>query len=83
MMLAISSREEQDPRTIGQLFYMCCDEVEDIRFSEAILIILECLGTLLEEEYILTDDQIQPFLDRLFDNLPEFLRKPLLSSGAA
>ncbi|HLR43486.1 MAG TPA: transposase [Pseudogracilibacillus sp.] len=83
MMLAISAREEQDPRTIGQLFYMCCDEVEDIRFSEAFLIILECLGAMLAEEYILTDDQIQPFLDRLFDNLPEFLRKPLLSSGVA
>jgi len=81
MMLAVSSREEQDPRTIGQLFYLCCDEVEDLRLSEALLIILECLGSMLTEEYLLTDEQIQPFLDRLFDHLPEFLRKPLLSTA--
>ncbi|QQK76108.1 transposase [Salicibibacter cibarius] len=79
MMLAVSSREEEDPRTIGQLFFMCCDEVEDLRFSEAILMILEVLGSMLAEEHLLTDEQIQPFLDRLFDNLPDFLRKPLLS----
>nr|WP_246516421.1 hypothetical protein [Salicibibacter cibarius] len=79
MMLAVSSREEEDPRTIGQLFFMCCDEVEDLRFSEALLMILEVLGSMLTEEYILTDEQVQPFLDRLFDNLPDFLRKPLLS----
>lgn len=83
MMLAISSREEQDPRTIGQLFYICCDEVEDLRFSEAILMILECLGEILAEEYILTDGQIQPFLDRFFNHLPGFLRQPLLSKDAA
>ena len=79
MMLAVSSREEEDPRTIGQLFYMCCDEVEDLRFSEAILMILEVLGSMLAEELLFTDEQIQPFLDRLFDNLPAFLQKPLLS----
>lgn len=83
MMLALSSREEEDPKTIGQLFYVCCDEVDDIRFTEALLTILELLGSMLAEDYLLTDEQIQEFLDHFFNKLPGFLQKPLLSSGAA
>src|SRR5699024_2376960 len=56
MMLAISSREEEDPKTIGQLFFVCCDEIEYIRFAEALLTILELLGSLLAEDYLLTDE---------------------------
>lgn len=83
MMLAVSSREGEDDKTIGNLFYLCCDEVEDIRFAEALLMILELLGTMLAEDLLLTDDQIHPFLDKFFNKLPDFLRKPLLLSDAS
>ena len=36
-MLALRTREEKDPRTIGQLFYPCWDELEDIRFAEEMI----------------------------------------------
>nr|WP_245799220.1 transposase [Virgibacillus siamensis] len=83
MMLAVSSREEEDPRTIGQLFFVCCDEIGDIRFAEALLTILELLGSVLAEDYLLTDEQIEQFLDRFFNRLPNFLRQPLLPQDAA
>ncbi|WP_010530580.1 IS4 family transposase [Lentibacillus jeotgali] len=83
MMLAVSSREEEDPKTIGQLFFVCCDEIEDIRFAEALLTILELLGSMLADEFLLTDQQIQQFLDRFYDKLPDFLQKPLQDPGAA
>lgn len=34
MMLANSSRGEQDPRIIGQLFYVCCEEVKIFGFRK-------------------------------------------------
>jgi hypothetical protein len=83
MMLAMSSREEQDPKTLGELFYVCCDEIEDIRFAEALLVILETLGSVLAEDFLLTDEQINQFLDHFFNKLPNFLREPLLNQGAA
>lgn len=43
IMLSISSREEKDPKTIGHLFYLCCDEMEDIRFIESFLLLIELL----------------------------------------
>jgi hypothetical protein len=83
MMLALSSREEQDPKTLGELFYVHCDEIEDIRFAEALLIILETLGFVLAEDFLLTDEQIHPILGHFFNKLPNFLQKPLMNQGAA
>ncbi|MBE1554515.1 transposase [Sporosarcina limicola] len=82
MILAMSSRESEDDRTIGNLFYLCCDEVEDLRFAEVLLIFMELLGTMLTEDEILADDQVGPFLDKFFNKLPKFLREPLLLSNA-
>lgn len=38
IMLALRTREEKEPQTIGQLCYLCCDELEDIRFTEGNLV---------------------------------------------
>ena len=83
MMLSISVREEEDPRTIGQLFYLCCDEMEDIRFAQALMTILELVGSTIAEEYLLTDEQINEFFDRFFSKLPSYLRDSLLHPNAA
>ncbi len=38
-MLAVENRNNTDLRTIGTLFYYCCDELEDIKFHEALQLI--------------------------------------------
>nr|WP_242698018.1 hypothetical protein [Bacillus sp. SD088] len=78
MMLSLSVREEEDPRTIGQLFYLCCDEMEDIRFAEVLMMILDIISSTMAEEYLLTDEQINQFFDRFFSKLPGFLKNSLL-----
>ncbi|MCQ2010320.1 transposase [Sporolactobacillus sp. STSJ-5] len=83
MMLSLSVREEEDPRTIGQLFFLCCDEMEDLRFAQVLMTILELLGSTMAEEYLLTDEQINNFFERFFNKLPDYLRNPLLQIGAA
>ena len=75
IMLSLRTREEQDPRTIGQLFFLCCDELEDIRFAEAILLVLDCLKASLTEEPILSEEMVQSVLNRVFDNFPAFLKR--------
>jgi hypothetical protein len=77
IMLSISSREEQDPKTIGQLFYLCCDEMEDIRFIEALLLLIELLCETLSKELLITDEQIQKILDTFFEQIPLFLKKSI------
>lgn len=79
IMLAISSREEKDPKTIGQLFYLCCDEMEDIRFAQAFMMIINALKSTLSKEPVLSEEKVQSIIDELFNNLPQFLRKTFLN----
>jgi hypothetical protein len=78
IMLAISSREEEDPKTIGQLFYLCCDEMEDIRFAQAFMLIIDLLKSTLSEEPVLSEEKVQLLIDKLFNKLPQFLKKGFL-----
>ena len=82
IMLAIRTREEKDPRTIGQLFYLCCDELEDIRFAEAILLVLDCLKASLAAEPAISEEMVQPLLDNLFRDIPAFLKRAFTPSNS-
>ncbi|WP_206920077.1 IS4 family transposase [Alicyclobacillus acidoterrestris] len=69
IMLAVLSREEADPRTLGKLFYDCCDELADIRFIEVLRVLLSLLRQALQEfvdqDPILIDRVVGLFIDRL------------------
>lgn len=83
IMLALSAREEKDPKTLGELFYLCCDEIEDIRFAEAILLIMELFASTLSKEFLLSEEQVQQFLDAFFEQLPAFLKSSLQKRAVA
>jgi len=44
IMLALQSRNSRDHRTLGKLFYMCCDEWKDISFTNALSLLFEILN---------------------------------------
>ncbi|WP_159457740.1 hypothetical protein [Virgibacillus dakarensis] len=48
-----------------------------------LMAILEIVGSTMAEEYLLTDEQINHFIDLFFSKLPDYLRDPLLNAGAA
>jgi len=83
IMLALGAREEKDPKTLGELFYLCCDEIEDIRFAEAVLLIMELFASTLNKQFLLSEEQIQQFLDTFFEQLPAFLKCSLQKSAVA
>lgn len=77
IMLAIESRNNSDLRTVGGLFYHCCDELEDIKFLEAIQVILDLLKSALYEKLSLSKTQINEFLDYFISTLPSFIKEKL------
>jgi len=79
IMLAMSSREEKDPKTIGQLFYLCCDEMEDIRFAQAFMLIVDLLKSTLLKEPVLSEEKVQSIIDELLNELPQFLKRTFLN----
>ena len=78
IMLSTQSRNNEDLRTIGGLFFDCCDELQDIQFFEAIEIILELLKNALQEKLSLTKEQINSFLDYFISTLPTFIKERLV-----
>ncbi len=70
IMLAIASRDAQDPRTIGALSFDCCDELDDIRFVDALRLLLELLRTALEATLAQRNDVIEQVMQQFIDRLP-------------
>jgi len=77
IMLAIESRENRDPRTLGNLFYVCCDEMEDIKFASAILLLLDLLKRALQEVLLLTEEQFQKIFEYFIPSLPTYIKSLL------
>jgi len=77
IMLALESRSGEDPRTIGNLFYVCCDELADINLVEALQRIFSLVEQLLGEQLQLAEDEIRRLIDYLISNLPSFFKERL------
>lgn len=58
MILAVEKQQNEDPHTLGELLFLCYDEVADIQFSEALELIRSLLRNVLEESLFLTKEQI-------------------------
>jgi len=81
IMLALESRDSSDQRTIGDLFFYMCDEVEDIKFSTAIILIIELLQKILEENPILSEKTAHEIMDTFITELPDIWRRKLKLSA--
>jgi len=44
ILLAVEARNELDPRTLGALFLAMCDDMTDIRYADAIALLLQLLA---------------------------------------
>jgi len=81
VMLAIDRRQNEDPRTIGELFFSCYDEIADHSFADVMAFILRCFHEILQDCLFLDDSEmrilIDSFVDKLSTHFKGFLTKPL------
>ena len=77
IMLSIENRNNKDLRTIGGLFYHCCDEIQDIKFCEALQLIIDILKNVLSEKLILSKDIIDSIIDNFIEALPCYIKEKL------
>jgi hypothetical protein len=74
ILLAIESREACDPRTFGNLFYLCCDELEDLKFATALLLIMNLFQAAVREIFIPTQAQLQELFGKFISSLPLYIK---------
>ncbi|NLE90612.1 MAG: transposase [Dehalococcoidales bacterium] len=80
-MLALESRNSNDLRTIGDLFFYMCDEVEDIKFSASLMLVIELLRSILYENPVISEEVAHQIMDAFIQALPEVWTQKLKLSA--
>ena len=77
MLLAMEQRQNEDQRTLGELFFFLVDEMADITFNRSLGILMDALMASLQEILKLSDEQLTAFATDFEARLPEYLRNAL------
>ena len=83
MLLAMEQRQNEDQRTLGELFFFLVDEMADITFNRSLGILMDALMASLQEILKLSDEQLTAFATDFEARLPEYLRNALHSKAVA
>ena len=77
MLLALEQRQNEDQRTLGELFFFLVDEMADITFSRSLCILIDAFMASLQEIFKLSENQLAAFTADFEARLPEYLRRAL------
>lgn len=77
-MLAVESRDSNDLRTISDLFYYTCDELDDIKFSVSLSLILDLLKKVLYNNPVISEEIASQIIDAFIFALPNIWKKQLM-----
>lgn len=77
MMLSVAQRENEDDKTICELYFCLLDEMEDITFSRSMCIIIDALMDAVMEYFHITETQLEAFTASFIQRLPQYMQKDL------
>lgn len=77
MLLAMEQRQNEDQRTLGELFFFLVDEMADISFCKSLSILMEVLIASLQEILKLSDAQLVAFTADFEARLPKYIQNAL------
>lgn len=74
MMLSLECRNATDIRSVGELFFYCCDEIKDITLVEALQRILTILKNYLRQLPFASEKMVDDLMRQFFDALPGYFK---------
>ena len=77
MLLSVEQRQNEDYRTLGELFFFLVDEMADITFYRSLAILMTALMASLCDILRLSNDQISVFMLDFESRLPKYLQNAL------
>lgn len=75
MLLALIGRQNQDLRTMGEIFFFLTDELADITFAYALGIILQAMIDSIRKHFRLIKEQMQEFINDFYLGFPEYMKQ--------
>ena len=83
MMLSVAKRQNEDEKTICELFFCLLDEMDDITFNQSMQIILEALMDTVMEYFNITETQLEEFTGSFISRLPKYMQNALQETTVA
>ena len=80
MMLAVSKRESEDPRSMGELFMCCTDELADVSFAQAFSLLMDLFVGHAVEYLTISEQVISAFVDKFLEAIPDALKIKLMAA---
>lgn len=77
MLLALEQRQNEDQRTLGEIFFFLVDEMTDITFCRSLCILMDALMASLQETLKLSDDLLTALTADFESRLPKYLQEAL------
>ena len=59
-----------EQRSIGELFYVSCDELQDLQYMDALIMVLKKLVSMITEKWLFLEKELNAMLDSFLENLP-------------
>ena len=83
MLLALEQRQNEDQRTLGEIFFFLVDEMADITFWRSLYILMNAMMASLQEILKLSDEQLTASTADFEARLPKYLRDALHPQSTA
>lgn len=80
MLIAVETRMNEDDRTGGEIFFLLCDEPQDICFQRSMALILQTVIEVSVEKYCMTVEKAAVLMTDIISRLPSCLREMLTVS---
>ncbi len=77
MLLSLEQRRKTDKRSIGELFYVSCDELQDLQYMDALIMVLKKLVSMITEKWLFLEKELNAMLDSFLENLPKLWHRCL------
>lgn len=81
ILLEWMRRKEQDPKTIGQLFFLMCEDVKDVDVITALRNVFSIFITVSKDMVSLEMLEMKSQLTYWFESLPSYIKDSLIFSG--
>ena len=77
LVLYLEQCRKVDKRSIGELFYVSCDELQDLQYIDALIMVLKKLVSMITEKWRFLEKELNAMLDSFLENLPKLWHRRL------
>jgi len=81
ILIAWQMRKEEDPKTIGNLFYVLCEDIQEMDYLTALQTLIDLFRTLAEAKTVLDTNVLKSKMDKWLASIPCYIRQCLAISG--